>query len=68
MLYPVNTESRGVIDLNGIWKFKLDQGDGIKDKWYESSLTDALNMAVPASYNDIGVSGENPESCWLGLV
>lgn len=58
MLYPVNTESRGVIDLNGIWKFKLDQGNGIKDKWYESGLTDALNMAVPASYNDIGVSGE----------
>ena len=31
MLYPVNTESRGVIDLNGIWKFKLDHGNGIED-------------------------------------
>jgi len=58
MLYPINTESRGVIDLNGIWKFKLDQGNGSKDKWYESGLTDTLNMAVPASYNDIGVLGE----------
>ena len=26
MLYPVLTESRGLMDLSGIWDFKLDDG------------------------------------------
>lgn len=58
MLYPINTETRGVMDLSGIWNFKLDDGEGFKEKWYESKLTDTINMAVPASYNDIGVTKE----------
>ncbi|MRH43223.1 beta-glucuronidase [Aquibacillus halophilus] len=58
MLYPINTETRGVIDLSGIWSFKLDKGNGLNEKWYESKLTDTMNMAVPSSYNDIGVIGE----------
>jgi beta-glucuronidase len=32
MLYPIVTESRGIIDLNGIWKFKLDFGKGFQGK------------------------------------
>ncbi len=58
MLYPIITETRAIIDLNGIWKFKLDNGKGLEEKWYESELTDTMNMAVPSSYNDIGVLGE----------
>lgn len=58
MLYPINTVSRGVIDLNGIWNFRLDKGSGLEDEWFKSKLTDTMNMAVPASFNDLGVTGE----------
>lgn len=58
MLYPINTETRGTIDLNGVWNFKLDNGTGFDEKWYESPLIDTMPMAVPASYNDVGVTKE----------
>ncbi len=53
MLYPIMTETRQVIDLNGIWNFKLDKGTGFEEKWNESGLKDAIRMAVPSSYNDL---------------
>ena len=53
MLYPVLTNGRGLIDLSGLWSFKLDDGNGFAEKWQERPLTDALTMPVPASYNDI---------------
>jgi beta-glucuronidase len=56
MLYPIITDTRSIIDLNGIWKFKLDKGEGLQEKWYENGLTDTISMAVPASFNDIGVN------------
>ena len=53
MLYPIMTESRNVVDLSGIWKFKLDKGNGFVDKWYESKLKETMEMPVPSSYNDL---------------
>ena len=53
MLYPIISESRNVIDLNGIWNFKLDDGKGFSEEWYKSELKDTMNMPVPASYNDL---------------
>lgn len=53
MLYPVLTESRGLIDLSGIWEFRTDNGKGFEEKWYERKLENAMTMAVPASYNDL---------------
>ncbi|WP_282942491.1 beta-glucuronidase [Paenibacillus sp. RC67] len=58
MLYPIVTETRGMIDLNGIWSFKLDFGKGFQEKWYEASLTDTISMSVPSSYNDLGVTAD----------
>lgn len=58
MLYPITTETRNVFDLGGIWKFKLDQGKGFKEKWYQSILKDPLYMPVPSSYNEVGVIKE----------
>ena len=34
MLYPIMTASRELIDLNGIWKFKLDHGSGFAEEWF----------------------------------
>lgn len=53
MLYPILTESRFLCDLSGTWDFKLDNGKGFEEKWYESPLKEADTMAVPASYNDL---------------
>ena len=53
MLYPIMSESRSVLDLSGIWDFRLDNGAGFAEKWYEKPLPDALKMPVPASYNDL---------------
>lgn len=51
MLYPQMNKSRAVLDLNGLWKFKLlkDEADFTPGK----VLTDDFEwIAVPASYND----------------
>ena len=53
MLYPVLTESRGLMDLSGIWAFKLDDGKGFEEEWYKVPLSEAMTMAVPSSYNDL---------------
>ncbi|WP_134700871.1 beta-glucuronidase [Ammoniphilus sp. YIM 78166] len=58
MLYPIMTDTRALIDLNGIWNFKLDTGTGIQEKWYEEKLNGTMRMAVPSSYNDIGVTAD----------
>ena len=52
MLYPILTQSRLLSDLSGVWDFKLDNGKGFDEKWYEAPLKDADTMPVPASYND----------------
>lgn len=56
MLYPILTETRAVIDLNGIWSFKLDSGSGFDEKWFEGGLKETMSMTVPASYNDVGAT------------
>lgn len=53
MLYPILTDSRLVMDLNGIWSFKLDDGTGLSNGWQKKALEDAITMPVPASYNDL---------------
>src|SRR5437588_11255743 len=53
MLYPIMTTSRELVDLNGIWNFKLDHGTGFEEKWFGRPLQQAIPMPVPASYNDL---------------
>ena len=58
MLYPIMTESRQVVSLNGYWNFKLDEdqnqeGTGFGQKWFEKPLSNPIQMAVPASFNDL---------------
>ena len=58
MLYPIITESRQLIDLNGIWRFKLDKGNNLTEEWKNTPLKETMEMAVPASYNDLVESQE----------
>lgn len=53
MLYPIVTESRSIINLDGVWAFKADNGHGFEKQWYKRPLEDAILMPVPASYNDM---------------
>ncbi|MDR2674696.1 MAG: beta-glucuronidase [Opitutaceae bacterium] len=56
MLYPIDSETREVKELSGIWEFQLDPDDaGLKERWFEQPRLpgEILPMPVPASYNDI---------------
>ncbi len=54
MLYPRPSETRQVVDLSGIWSFKLDQpGETLSEQWARQPLDETEPMPVPASYNDI---------------
>ncbi|WP_105615683.1 beta-glucuronidase [Vallitalea okinawensis] len=52
-LYPVNSSTRRVIDISGIWKFKIDANNEGRDHGWKDGLCDNTLMAVPSSYNDI---------------
>ena len=67
MLYPILTESRLLSDLSGVWDFKLDNGKGFDEKWYEAPLKDADTMPVPASYNDLK-EGADFRELWMGIL
>src|SRR5690606_17119362 len=43
------------ISLSGIWKFQIDANDvGIKEKWFERSLSDNIELPGSMAENDKG--------------
>lgn len=44
--------------MNGIWDFKLDTAQTLTESWKNKPLEDTMEMAVPTSYNDVGVVDE----------
>jgi beta-glucuronidase len=54
MLRPQDTSTRERKSLNGLWQFALDpNAEGRTARWFAEPLSDAREMAVPASFNDI---------------
>ncbi|XP_032389708.1 beta-glucuronidase [Etheostoma spectabile] len=60
MLFPRESSSREVKELNGRWDFRADKSpnrnQGFEKAWYKSPLAETgpvIDMPVPASYNDI---------------
>ncbi len=52
MLYPVQNAFRNIIDLSGLWKFKIDpHKKGEKEKWFKG-FNSKLDIAVPGSWNE----------------
>ena len=52
MLFPQQNDCRNTLDLSGFWSFKLDSGEvGESEQWF-NGLTDARQIAVPASWNE----------------
>lgn len=56
MLYPINTETRTVVDLSGVWNFKLERENDPND--VQTPIETEYVMAVPGSYNEQGVVDE----------
>ncbi len=54
MLRPQDTATRETKRLDGIWSFRLDgEGAGRDEQWFGAPLAEAVDMAVPASFNDL---------------
>ena len=54
MLKPQNSPTRELINLDGLYRFRVDHEQaGIRDGWQNSTLDTTLEMGVPASYNDV---------------
>ncbi len=54
MLFPRESETRDVKDLSGLWDFKVDfNNEGRQKEWFKKPLENPIEMAVPASYNDV---------------
>ena len=54
MLRPEDTRTRERKSLTGLWEFQLDPiGAGRSARWFAGPLPDAVQVPVPASYNDV---------------
>ncbi|XP_046568839.1 beta-glucuronidase-like isoform X2 [Haliotis rubra] len=60
MLYPRDSESREVRNLDGMWNFRADMSPtrnaGLKAAWFKQPLAKTgpvIPMPVPSSYNDV---------------
>lgn len=50
LLYPISTDSRTILNLDGIWKFMVENSEKNIDVSHPLETSDV--MAVPASFND----------------
>jgi beta-glucuronidase len=54
MLKPQSSPTRELVNLDGLWDFKVDLKDeGHSQSWWKKSLETDLDIAVPSSYNDL---------------
>lgn len=48
ILYPRASESREVLPLDGLWKFRIadtsDQQRGFLERWFAKSFTEVINL------------------------
>ena len=59
MLKPQLNASRQLINLDGIWSFKIDADNvGFDQNWADKKLITDLDVAVPSSYNELFVARE----------
>ncbi|SWG59547.1 Beta-glucuronidase [Klebsiella pneumoniae] len=53
MLRPVETSTREIKKLDGLWSFCLDTADcGMAQQWWKRPLSQSRAIAVPGSFND----------------
>ncbi|MCU5771645.1 beta-glucuronidase [Erwiniaceae bacterium BAC15a-03b] len=53
MLKPVETRSREIKNLDGLWAFVVDSDNqGLSKEWWRQPLQDSREIAVPGSFNE----------------
>ena len=63
LLYPVESESRRVSNLSGMWKFQFDPEEkGVAEGWV-NGLPDSVSMPVPSSFCDLFTDKDSREYC-----
>ncbi len=64
LLYPITNEFRNEKKLDGLWRFCFDPDErGIKEGWNNGLPKDAINMPVPASFNDFFTDKASRDYC-----
>ncbi|MFJ2621312.1 beta-glucuronidase [Glutamicibacter sp. NPDC087344] len=59
MLKPQNSPTREMVNLDGLYAFRVDhQDEGFSARWYADQLDTDRDMGVPGSYNDVFVEPE----------
>lgn len=54
MLKPQNSPTRELVNLDGLYRFKVDfERSGLAEKWQAGPLRTEMEVAVPSSYNDL---------------
>jgi beta-glucuronidase len=54
MLKPQNSPTRELVNLDGLYSFKVDtERVGLREGWQNRRLDTGLEMGVPGSYNDV---------------
>ena len=63
MLYPRITETRHMIDMDGMWKFSFDpDAEGEAEEW-KNGIPKAVPMPVPSSFQDLFTDKDSREYC-----
>jgi beta-glucuronidase len=59
MLRPRETATREAKSLDGLWQFAIDPaGSGVREEWWNQPLANAMEIPVPASFNDVFATAE----------
>lgn len=53
MLYPRESRTRRVVDISGMWEFKIDINNEGRNSGYANGLKDTTFIPVPSSFNDL---------------
>ena len=63
LLYPVESSSRRVSSLDGMWKFQFDPESKGEENGWVNGLPDPVSMPVPSSFCDIFTDKDSREYC-----
>ena len=64
LLYPVRNRFRDERKLDGLWRFSFDREEkGESEGWTKGLPKSAINMPVPASFNDFFTDKESRDYC-----
>lgn len=62
-LYPVDSKTRRITNMSGMWKFKVDYKNKGIGKGYATCINSIEEIPVPSSYNDLFTDKKIREHC-----